>query len=123
MKTKILTLMIVFLLAGINTQADEKDSTKSTKFCEQEGFRACINKYPADIIEFRVQKTDEDVVWVKILDEKGSTLYKKRYKRHNAIELDCNIKKLPAGSYNYVVMRNGDVVLKKTIRKTTVHAG
>lgn len=123
MKTKILTLVIVCLLAGINTQADEKDSTKSIKLCEQEGFQACINKYPADIVEFRVQKADEDIVWIKILDEKGSTLYKRRYKRHNAIELDCNINKLPAGNYNYVVILNGDVVLKKTIRKTTAHAG
>ncbi len=123
MKTKILTLVIVCLLAGINTRANEKDSTKSTEFCEQEGFQACINKYPADIVEFRVQKADEDIVWVKILDEKGSTLYKKRYKRHNAIELDCNINELPTGNYDYVVIRNGDVVLKKTIRKTTSYAG
>ena len=125
MKTKILSLIIAGILSGINIQAaeDGKDSTSNKSYCEQVGFKACINQYPSNVVEFRIQKTTNDIVWVKILDEKGSVLYKKRYKKYNSIELDCDIHDFPTGSYNYVVQLNGEVVLNKTIKKTSIYAG
>ena len=114
--------MIATLLTGISIQAagEENDSTLKTTPCEEGDFKACINQYPADVVEFRIQKSSNDVVWIKIIDHKGSNIYKKRYKRHNFVELDCDIHELPEGEYNYLIQLNGDVVLKKTFSKNSI---
>jgi hypothetical protein len=120
MKTRILTLVLVSLLVGFSVQAEKEgvDSTTATKKAGMETtFQAAINEYHNNVVEFRVEKPAEDAVWMKILDEKGLIMYAKRVKKGSLVELDCEISKLPTGTYDYVVIRNGKEELRKSIAK------
>ncbi len=119
MKTKVLTLALIGLLVGLNVKAQGSETKKGKNETEKATtFEACINKYRNDVVEFRVGKTDADVVWFLIKDEAGKTLYKRKVKKHNTIEMDFDVSKVPSGKYEYIIERNGEEYLKKTIDKS-----
>lgn len=119
MKTKVLTLALIGLLLGLNVQAQGNEvKTGKKEVAEATAFKACINKYRNDVVEFRIDKPDADVVWFLIKDEAGTTLYKRKVKKHNTVEMDFDISKVPSGKYQYIIERNGEEYLKKTIDKS-----
>jgi len=118
MKTRLLALALTGLLIGFTTQAQEDTKLADGNSIENtENFRACINQYPDDIVEFRVEKSDNDVVWFLIEDEDGLLMYKRKIRKHNLAEVDCDISLLPDGKYNYIIERNGEEYLTKTMVK------
>lgn len=119
MKTRILTLALIGLLLGLNVTAQKNEPKTEQPGCDTAAdFRACINEYHNNIVEFRVVKSDDDVVWVMVRDEDGETVYQRRIKRHNTVELDIDLRYVPAGKYEYIIERNGEEYLKKTIEKS-----
>ena len=119
MKTKVLTLALIGLLLGLNVKAQGNETKKEKAATERTTtFEASINKYRNDVVEFRIDKPDADVVWFLIKDEAGKTLYQRKVKRHNTVEMDFDISKVQAGKYEYIIERNGEEYLKKTIDKS-----
>jgi hypothetical protein len=117
MKTRILTLTAVALLATLTMRAgsDGVDTVTAGEAASAEQFDATINLYPDDVVEFRVDKPANDIVWLKVLDEKGLIMFAKRIKKASLLEVDVKTGKLPEGTYDYIVVRNGKEVLRKSI--------
>jgi hypothetical protein len=119
MRTKILTLAVIGLLLGLSVTAQKEETNNVNVNCDTASdFRACINKHHNNIVEFRLVKSDDDIVWIMIKDEDGETLYQRRIKKHNTVELDFDLRNVPTGKYEYIIERNGDEYLKKTIEKS-----
>jgi len=63
-----------------------------------------------------VDKATEDIVRIFIYNEQGERVYHRKLKRKNLVSIDCDVNNLPQGTYDFVVERNGEVHLKKSIR-------
>lgn len=110
---------MISLLVGMNVSAQANGTLANTLESDKSvDFRACINQYPDNVVQFRVEKGEKDIVWFVIKDNKGLIIYQKRVKKHTSVEVDCDVSHIPAGKYEYIIERNGEEYLSKTIEKS-----
>jgi flagellar hook assembly protein FlgD len=118
MKTKILTFALIALMTGmtLNSNASNDDSLKVVNSVSTE-FQACINQFPDNIVRFQLVKPDEDKVKLRVYSEKGRIIYTYSLKKHNKAKISFDVSYLEPGKYDYVVERNKEEVIRKTIIK------
>lgn len=119
MKTKILALTLIALMTGItlNSKAGNEDTTRINSPANHAEFKACINLYPDNIIKFQVEKPEHDKVKMRVYDENGIKLFTYIMKKENVARIGFNVSMLKPGKYQYVIERNGEEYLRKTIEK------
>ena len=119
MKTKILTLALLSLMMGItlSSNAGNDDSSTVVNPAINSEFQACINLYQDNIVRFQLVKPEQDKVKLRIYSEKGRIIYTYSLKKHNKARVGFDISFLEAGKYDYVIERNKEEVLRKTIIK------
>jgi hypothetical protein len=119
MKTKILSLAMIALMIGmvINTYALNEDTTKLAKPSSEMNFQAAINFCTDSHVKFLVENPENDKVKLRIYDDSGIKLYTYSFKKENFARICFDISQLDAGTYECVVERNKEEVLRKTIEK------
>jgi len=122
MKTRILTLVMIALMLGINLNsiAGNDDTVKETKPLENAEFQACINLYPNDIVRFQVIKPEDEKVRLRVYDQEGYLIYTYWLKKYESAKIGFDVSQLKPGKYDYVVERNKKEVLRKRIEKKGV---
>jgi len=121
MKTKILTIAMIALMMGIvvNTKADDTDTNRRTNPVIEKSFEASINLFSNDIVKFHVIKPAGEKVKLRVTDENGLVIYTYILKKENTARIGFDVSTLSPGKYNYIIERNKQEVLRKTIVKTT----
>ena len=119
MKTKILTITLIALMMGITltSNAGNNDTIKGTNPANTTEFQACINLYPDNIVKFHVVKPEQDKVKLRVYDGDGTLLHTYSIKKNNTARIGFDISNLEAGKYKFVVVRNKEEILRKTIVK------
>ena len=119
MKTKVLSLAMIALMIGmvLNTYAGNEDTTKLKKPSSEMNFQATINFCTDSQVKFLVENPENDKVKLRIYDESGIKLYTYSFKKENFAQICFDISMLNAGTYECVVERNNEEVLRKTIEK------
>ena len=119
MKTKILTITLIALMMGITlkSNAGSNDTVKGAYVSANSEFQACINLYPDNIVKFHVVKPDQDKVKLCVYDDAGFLLYSYSIRKHNKARIGFDISTLETGKYDFVILRNKQEILRKTINK------
>ena len=119
MKTKILTITLITLMMGIalSSKAGNTDTIKGTNPANNTEFQACINLCSNNIVKFHVVKPDQEKVRLRIYDDRGILLYSYLIRKHNTARIGFDISTLEPGKYDYVIERNKEEILRKTIVK------
>ena len=93
MKTRIITTVVLILALSINVLADGKKEAVpvSTTTVEVKDCQFCINEYHNNIVEFRMLKTSDEKITLKVYSDKGVKIYHRNFKKNNALELDCDL--------------------------------
>ena len=119
MKTRIITTVALVIALSLNVLADgEKEAVpvSSTKV-EVNDCKFCINEYHNNIVEFRMMKNDGEKVTLKVYADEGEKIYHRNFKKHNSLELDCDLSRLEDGKYTFVVEKDKKEILRKEILK------
>jgi len=119
MKTNILTIAMIALMMGtvVNTKAEGVDTNRRTGPVIEKTFQASVNLFADDMVKFHVVKPAGEKVRLKVTGENGTVLYTYILKKEKAARIGFDISKLEPGKYNYIVERNKEEVLRKTIEK------
>ena len=120
MKTKTLTLALIALMIGItlSTTAGNDDTTKLVNPAAENEFQACINMCSDNLVKFLVENPEKDKIKLRIYDDSGMKLYTYTFKKENVARICFDLSKLEAGTYECIVERNKEEVLRKTIEKS-----
>lgn len=119
MKAKILTVTMIALMLGISLRGNNlnEDTTRMITPSGQTEFQACINMYPDNILQFQVEKADNDKVKLRVYTERGTLIYTYNVKKHNCVRIGFDTSQLKPGMYHYVIEKNKKEVLRKSIEK------
>jgi hypothetical protein len=121
MKTKTLVIAIFTLILGltvtVNGNTPHKETGSKTTTVEQSEFQASINILADDIVRFNVIMPKEDKVRLSAYSERGILIYSYILRKRNYARIGFDISMLSPGKYEYVIERNKEEVLRKTIEK------
>lgn len=119
MKAKVLTITLIALMLGISVSANnvKKDTTRMLTPSEQPEFQACINLFPDNILQFSVEKPDNEKVKLRVYTDGGTLIYTYIVKKQNCVRISFDTSQLKPGMYHYVIERNKKEVLRKSIEK------
>lgn len=110
---------MIALMMGIvvNVKADETDTNRRTSPVVEKTFQASINLFADNVVKFHVVKPAGEKVKLKVTGEDGTVLYTYILKKENAARIGFDVSTLKSGKYNYIIERNKEEVLRKTIVK------
>jgi len=119
MKTRIITTVILVLALSINVLADGKKEAAlvSTSNVSVKDCQFCINEYHNNIIEFRMVKTNDDKMTLKVYSDNGVKIYHRNFKKAKGLELDCDLSNLRDGQYTFVIEKDNKEILRKLFVK------
>jgi transposase len=119
MKTKILALTLISFIVGLSVRGNTpiKETGGNSTSTEQSKFQASINLLADDVVRFNVIKPDKDKVRLSVYTKGGIHLYSYILKKDNSARIGFDTQELSPGEYQYVVVRNKEEVLRKTIEK------
>mgnify|MGYP001816232977 CR=1 FL=1 len=102
---------------SLSTVAADEDTTRLLTPAEQEGFQACINLFPDNIVQFQVEKQGNEKVRLRVYTEGGTLIYTYSIKKHKCARIGFDTSKLKPGKYQYVIEKGKEEVIRKTIEK------
>lgn len=119
MKTRIITIAILVLAFSLSVLAGEKKKSAlvSTSNVSVKECQFCINEYRNNIVEFRMLKTNDEKITLKVYSDRGVKIYHRNFKKASGLELDCDLSALRDGKYTFVIEKNNREILRKVFTK------
>ena len=116
MKTLGLTTVLVVLTTLTYAQS-EKENADKAKAVNPES--VICNLYPSadNQVTLILRKETGDKVTVKVKEDDGTLVYRKRIKKSNNNKITYDIAQFPNGSYTFEVAKDKEVVYSKVVRK------
>jgi hypothetical protein len=110
---------MIALMMGtvVNTKADGSDTNRRTSPVIEKTFQASINLFADDVVKFHVVKPAGEKVKLRVTGENGTVLYTYILKKETAARIGFDVSTLAPGKYNYIIEKNKEEVMRKTIEK------